>query len=152
MNRRDAVVAMGGILSMTGVGEAGAQQKPTAGTGDLVASKVFLPVGPTVKTMPNGSSRWEALNGTLATGEALSLHVSTVPTGTPGAPLHRIEHSELIVVIAGTLEFLHGDAVERAPAGSVIYVAYGTLHAVRNAGEGEARYAVLQMGGDTTKP
>jgi mannose-6-phosphate isomerase-like protein (cupin superfamily) len=35
--------------------------------------------------------------------------------------------------------------------GSIIYVAFGTLHAVKNVGAGPARYVVIQIGGDTKK-
>jgi quercetin dioxygenase-like cupin family protein len=57
----------------------------------------------------------------------------------------------LIVVEEGTLEFEHDGNVERAEAGSIIYVALGTLHTLKNVGSGPARYVVLQIGGDTRK-
>jgi quercetin dioxygenase-like cupin family protein len=57
----------------------------------------------------------------------------------------------LIVVQEGTLEFQHDGVAERAGAGSIIYVALGTLHAVKNIGDGPAKYVVIQIGGDTKK-
>ena len=33
----------------------------------------------------------------------------------------------------------------------MIYVAYGTMHRVRNIGKGKARYAVIAIGGDVKK-
>jgi mannose-6-phosphate isomerase-like protein (cupin superfamily) len=35
--------------------------------------------------------------------------------------------------------------------GGVIFVASGTLHTVRNVGEGTAKYCVVQVGGDTKR-
>ena len=71
--------------------------------------------------------------------------------GTVASPAHRIQHSEVIVVAEGTLEFEHDGKAERAGAGSIIYVALGTLHTVKNVGDGPARYVVIQIGGDTRK-
>ena len=51
----------------------------------------------------------------------------------------------------GTLEFQHDGKTERAAAGSIIYVAYGTLHALKNVGDCPAKYIVIQIGGDTKK-
>jgi quercetin dioxygenase-like cupin family protein len=51
----------------------------------------------------------------------------------------------------GTLEYTQDGKTERAGAGSIIYVALGTLHAVKNVGDGPARYVVIQIGGDTRK-
>jgi quercetin dioxygenase-like cupin family protein len=90
-------------------------------------------------------------SGTLATGEAVGVHVTMQPAGTAPNPPHRIQHSEVIVVEQGTLEFDHDGQAERAGPGSIIYVAFGTLHTVKNVGEGPAQYAVIQIGGDTKK-
>jgi len=97
----------------------------------------------------NGSVRKMVFDGKLATGEAISAHLSATPAGTPAGAAHKIAHSEFIVVMEGTMEFVHDGKIDRAKAGDVIYVAYGTNHQVRNVGEGEARYLVFQMGGDT---
>jgi quercetin dioxygenase-like cupin family protein len=73
------------------------------------------------------------------------------PAGTIPPALHKIQHSELIVVEQGTLEFDHDGKAERAGPGSIIYVALGTVHAVKNVGDGPAKYVVIQIGGDTKK-
>jgi quercetin dioxygenase-like cupin family protein len=103
------------------------------------------------KTAANGAVGRFVMKGTLATGEAVSVHETTQPAGTAPNPAHRIQHSELIVVEEGTLEFEHDGKTEKADAGSVIYVALGTLHALKNVGAGPARYVVIQIGGDTNK-
>jgi quercetin dioxygenase-like cupin family protein len=101
--------------------------------------------------MPDGSDRWTILAGTVATGEAITLHESWVPAGTPSLPLHTIAHSQLIFVLEGTLEYLHDGVSDRAEAGSVIYVPFGTTDLVKNIGAGVARYFVMHIGGDTRK-
>jgi len=115
----------------------------------LANSRVFAYDEMTTKTAPNGAVSRSAFNGTLATGEAIAAHETTQPAGTDPNPAHRIQHSELIVVEEGTLEYTHEGKTERAGVGSIIYVALGTLHSVKNAGDGPARYVVIQIGGDT---
>jgi quercetin dioxygenase-like cupin family protein len=117
----------------------------------LSASRVFAYDDMPAKTSANGSVGRSAFKGTLLTGEAISAHETTQPAGTPPNPAHRIQHSELIVVEEGTLEYTHDGKVDRAGAGSIIYVALGTLHQVKNVGDGPARYVVFQIGGDTGK-
>ena len=123
----------------------------TAGANPLAASRVFSFDEMTAKTAPNGSVGRNVFNGTLATGEAVAVHETVQPAGTAPNPAHRIQHSEVIVVEEGTLEFEHDGKAERAGPGSIIYVAFGTLHAVKNVGAGPAKYVVLQIGGDTRK-
>ena len=79
------------------------------------------------------------------------MHETTQPAGTVPNPAHRIQHSEVIVVEEGTLEFDHDGKAERAGVGGIIYVALGTLHAVKNVGSGPARYVVIAIGGDVKK-
>jgi mannose-6-phosphate isomerase-like protein (cupin superfamily) len=117
----------------------------------LAASRVFAYNDMATTTAANGSVRHNAFSGTLATGEAISAHESMQPAGTAPGPAHRIQHSELIVVEEGTLEYTHDGKTDHAGAGSIIYVALGTLHSVRNVGDGPAKYVVFQIGGDTGK-
>jgi len=138
-NRREFGIG----LAMLGAVAETAKAQEVTGTGSLGASKVF--------GAANGSERWQALNGTFATGESVSVHESVVPAGTPKGTLHVIKHSELIVVVEGTLSFQHDDVVETVRAGSIVYVAYGTNHLMWNSGESAARYFVMQIGGDTKK-
>jgi mannose-6-phosphate isomerase-like protein (cupin superfamily) len=142
MTRRDfGMAAM--LAAICGVADG-----QEAGVGTLGPSKVF----PAALTkLPNGTERWNGPSGTLATGEALSFHVSIVPAGTPKVELHVIKHSELLTVAEGTLSFEHDGVVDEVKPGSVIYVAYGTNHRVWNSGTTTARYFVIQIGGDTKK-
>jgi quercetin dioxygenase-like cupin family protein len=141
MTRRDFGAGLA-ILAALGA-RVRAQQ---VGTGTLGGSKVFAPA---LAKAANGSERWAVLDGRFATGEAVAMHESVVPAGTPQTPAHVIKHSELIVVAEGTMSFEHDGVVDQAKAGSVIYVAYGTNHRVWNSGDITARYFVTQVGGDT---
>ncbi len=64
-------------------------------------------------------------------------------------PPHTIQHSEIIVVIEGTMAFEHNGRSDKAGPGGVIFVAPGTLHTVKNVGDDAAKYCVIQVGGDT---
>jgi len=117
----------------------------------LAQSRVFAYDDMPAKTAPSGAVSRRAFSGTLATGEAIAVHETTQPAGTAPNPAHRIQHSELILVEEGMLNYTHDGKTERAGAGSIIYVALGTLHQVKNVGDGPAKYVVFQIGGDTGK-
>jgi mannose-6-phosphate isomerase-like protein (cupin superfamily) len=121
-------------------------------TGALTSARVFVLDQMPVRRMANGGESREIVHGTLATGESVNLHQSMqVPGATPNPP-HVIHHSEFILVREGELEFQHeadGKMVsEKAGAGDVIYVAYGTMHTVKNVGSVPAKYVVVGIGGD----
>jgi mannose-6-phosphate isomerase-like protein (cupin superfamily) len=156
-----ASFAAGAACATTGIASAAAQQatpaNPSANppsnptNNPLAVSRVFAYDDMATTTAANGSVRHNAFSGTLATGEAISAHESMQPAGTAPGPAHRIQHSELIVIEEGTLEYTHDGKVDRAGVGSIIYVAVGTLHQVKNVGDGPAKYVVFQIGGDTGK-
>lgn len=123
----------------------------TTAENPLATSRVFPVEEMKARTSPNGSTSRIAFNGTLASGESVGAHESTQPAGTVPPPLHRIQHSEMVVVVQGTLEFDHDGKAERAGPGSIIYVALGTAHSMKNVGDGPAQYVVIQIGGDTKK-
>ncbi|HEX4758005.1 MAG TPA: cupin domain-containing protein [Terracidiphilus sp.] len=123
----------------------------TTAENPLGAARVFSFDEMKVRTMPNGTESRMIFNGTLATGESVGAHESVQPPGTVPPPLHKIQHSELVVIVRGTLEFDHDGEAERAGPGSIIYVALGTMHAIKNVGDGPAQYVIIQIGGDTKK-
>ncbi len=143
-NRRDFGLGVAALLALAAAADA--QTAPDGGT--FGAARVIVP---SLKQAANGTERWAGPAGTFATGEAVSMHESVVPAGTPKGTLHVIRHTELIVVIEGTLSFQHGEVTDTAHAGSILYVPYGTNHLVWNSGDTTARYVVLQVGGDTPK-
>ena len=101
-------------------------QTPNGADNPLAESRVFDYDQMKARTMPNGAESRIAFKGTLATGEQVGAHENSQPAGTVPPALHKIEHSEFIVVEQGTLEFNHDGKQERAGPGSIIYVAFGT--------------------------
>jgi mannose-6-phosphate isomerase-like protein (cupin superfamily) len=119
----------------------------------LADSRVFRYEDMAARTAANGNQSRAITHGTLRTGESVNLHESTQPAGTEPVALHTIHHNEFICVQEGTLTFDHVDASgktisETAGPGSVIYVAEGTNHRVRNSGATSASYFVIAIGGD----
>jgi quercetin dioxygenase-like cupin family protein len=135
------------LMAMSG---ADAQDAKMA-SDSLSHSKVFAFDGLPIRKMANGGESRDVVQGTLATGEAVAIHESLQPAGIAPNSAHKIAHSEFILVQEGTLEFEHDGVSERASAGSVIYVAYGTMHRVRNVADAPARYTVISLGGDVKK-
>ena len=138
------------LLAAAMIAGAAAQESNLA-SDNLSHSKVFAFDNLPVRKMANGGESRYVVEGAVATGETVSIHESVQPAGAPPNPAHRIEHSEFILVQEGTLEFMHDGKTERAGAGSVIYVAHGTMHGVRNVGDGPAKYTVFSLGGDAGK-
>jgi mannose-6-phosphate isomerase-like protein (cupin superfamily) len=128
-----------------------AQNLPMPGkpSDDLAATKVFDYGSMAVRQNANGSERRDVVgSGRLATGEVGAHPFVHAAAGTRPAPAHTINHSEFIVVTQGTLEITFDGRTERAGPGSVIYVAYGTMHQARNPGPGPVQYTVIAIGGD----
>jgi len=126
-------------------------QGQSGGSNQLASSRAFLYEEMPVKTSSSGAEGRSVVSGMLATGETVAVHETMQPAGITPNPAHAIQHSELIVVQQGTLEFQHNGKAERVGPGGVIYVAYGTKHTVRNAGDVPAKYVVIQIGGDVKK-
>ncbi len=142
-----------GVLTLTLMSIAAKAQDSgaSAGGAGLTSSRVFpLAAMPERKTANGGESR-DVLRGVLATGEVVAVHESMQPAGATPVPMHVIQHSELLLVQEGTVGFEHDGITEKVGAGGVIYVALGTLHRVKNVGDGPAKYFVVQVGGDTKK-
>lgn len=145
-------VLLGGIVIGSGLGQAQSSALPPSHASDALAhAKVFSFEQMPVRKMANGGESREIVQGSLATGESVALHESVLPVGSLPNPAHRIEHSEFIVVSEGTLEFDHDGKEEKVGPGGVIYVAFETLHRVKNVGEVPAKYVVIAIGGDVKK-
>jgi mannose-6-phosphate isomerase-like protein (cupin superfamily) len=122
---------------------------PPVTAGVLSQSRVYPVDQIPVRKMANGGESRDVLRGTLTTGETIGVHESQQPAGMVPNPPHTIQHTEVMVVLEGTLAFEHDGKSEKVGPGGVIFVASGTLHTVRNVGEGTAKYCVVQVGGDT---
>ncbi len=151
--RRDLCVALLAVAAMDGGGVAGAQTVVSAVSAPAVLSEpqVFPLDRMPVRKMANGGESRDVVRGALATGEAVSVHESMLAAGIPPNPQHKIQHSEFIMVQEGTVEFEHGDKAEKMGPGSVIYVALGTMHTLKNVGDVPAKYFVIAIGGDVKK-
>ena len=135
------------VLACTGLCSA---QSTTSAT-DLGTSKVFAATDGAVRTTPTGSKSRDILRAALLSGEAVSIHESTHPAGGKPVPLHVVDHSEFIVIREGTVTFVHDGISETAGPGAILYVAKGTNHAVRNAGDTPTTYVVIAIGGDVKR-
>ena len=124
---------------------------PAATQNPLASSGIFPYEQMMVKKAANGTESRSTFTGTLATGETIGVHESMQPVGTPPVDLHRIGHSELIVVQEGTVAFEHDGKEERLGPGGLVYVAFGTVHRIKNVGDVPARYVVIAIGGDVKK-
>ena len=139
------------VLSMALTAGAQAQNLPMPGkpSDNLSTSRLFDYASLPLTHNPNGSERRDIVSsGRLATGEAVHIHASMQPAGAQPGPAHTIQHAEFILVREGTLEIRHDGRTERAGPGSVVYIAYGTMHQARNAGPGPVAYTVVAIGGD----
>jgi len=137
------------FITLTAAARAQNLPMPGAPSDSLVAARVFDYASLSVTHNPNGSERRDVvIGGRLATGEPVHIHESMQPPGLQPAPAHTIKHSEFVLVSEGTLEITQDGRTERVGPGSVIYVAYGTMHQARNAGPGPVRYTVIAIGGD----
>jgi mannose-6-phosphate isomerase-like protein (cupin superfamily) len=138
------------VLAMGFVGVEAQTATPAEGN-VLAHSGVFGFDQMMVRKMVNGGESRDVLRGVLASGEVVGVHESMQPAGAVPVVLHTIQHSELIMVQEGTVGFEHDGKTETVGPGGVIYVALGTLHRIKNVGDGPARYFVVQVGGDTKK-
>ena len=129
-----------------GVGAGGA-----AAAAEMSESRVFPYEEMPVRTMANGGQSRDVVRGVLVTGEAVAVHESMQPAGMVPNVAHAIDHAEIMMVLEGSLEFQHDGRAERVGPGGVIYIARGTVHRVRNVGDGVVRYAVIAMGGDVKR-
>jgi mannose-6-phosphate isomerase-like protein (cupin superfamily) len=144
-----AVAAMG--VTVTGVTVEAQTPAVASGAGVLSQARVYPFDQMPVRKMANGGESRDVLRGELPGGEIIAVHESQQPAGmTPNTP-HTIQHTEVMVVVEGTLEFQHDGKSDKVGPGGVILVTPGTLHTVRNVGDGPARYCVVQIGGDTKK-
>ena len=101
-----------------------------------------------VRKNANGSESRDVLRGRTGTGDPINVHETMQPAGMAPNPAHAIQHTEVICVREGVMEFTHDGRTERASAGDIVFVAKGTTHQVRNAGPGALDYFVVAIGGD----
>ncbi len=90
-----------------------------------------------------GSKR-QLFDGRTATLDMLECHVTTVNPGEATHPPVPQAEDELVIVKDGTVEAQVNGQPQRIGAGSVLFVAGGDLHGVKNIGEKPATYYVIR--------
>ena len=78
-----------------------------------------------------------------ATLAELECHVTTLNPGKTSHPPHKHPNEELVIVKEGTVEVLVNGELKRAGPGSVIFNASNQLHGIRNVGQQQATYHVI---------
>ncbi|HWZ50479.1 MAG TPA: cupin domain-containing protein [Granulicella sp.] len=157
LSRRDLCVALSSLAALSGVPAsltAEAQTNPTpspaAGPDGKLSKSVVFPYSQLpVQHHPNGGAARPVLSGTLATGEFIEVHQTTLPAGQMPHPPHHHRHSELLLIRSGQLEFLNDGVPQTAGPGDVIFTASNVAHGLKNTGTTEASYFVVAIGTQT---
>lgn len=150
MNRRELGAALSAFAvfgSVFGAEQTEAQVPAVGGEGTLLAhSEIFSYDQLPVRSSGNGMTSRAVLRGTLATGEYIEVHETTLPAGEMPHPPHRHTHSELLLIREGKLEVTSDGKRGVVEPGGVIFTASAVLHGLKNIGESPANYFVVAVG------
>jgi quercetin dioxygenase-like cupin family protein len=139
--RRDLCLALTAIASLGLNLEAQSTANPK-----LIHSQIFPYDSLPVTHSSNGGESRAVIHGTLATGEFIEVHETTLPPGQMPHPPHRHTHSELLLIRDGKVEVLSDNQRGTVEAGGVIFTASGVLHSLKNIGDAPAHYFVVAIG------
>ena len=146
MNRRELGLTLSAFAMLSGL-SASAQSGSSSGDAPkLLHSELFSYDKLPVKTSPNGMTSRAVVHGTLATGEFIEVHETTLPAGEMPHPPHRHTHSELLLIREGELQVDSDGQRGIVHAGDVIFTASTVLHSLKNVGTGPASYFVVAVG------
>lgn len=139
--RRDLCLALTAMASLGLKAQAQSPDDP-----QLTHSQLFPYDTLPVSHSANGGASRAVVHGTLATGEFIEVHETTLPAGQMPHQPHRHTHSELLLIRDGKLEVLSDNQRGIVEAGGVIFTASGVLHSLKNIGDTPANYFVVAIG------
>ena len=86
------------------------------------------------------------LKGSLATGESLEVHETTLLPGSAPHPPHHHEHSEMWLIREGVVELTINGVSSQIGPGGVGFVRSNEEHGIKNVGTTPANYFVVAIG------
>jgi quercetin dioxygenase-like cupin family protein len=134
--RRDLLIGLAAAASASSVTLLAQGQRP------LIGPSVFTWDSLAAKKTDVGELR-DVVRGPTATLEELEMHVTTLGAGLASHPPHKHPNEELVIIDRGEVEALSGGSWKRAGAGSIIFNASNSVHALRNIGREPATYHVI---------
>lgn len=143
ITKRDVAVGVLAIAGTLGARAAMDAASPVIGESIYDWNKMV------VKKTPIGETR-QVLRGPTATLDELEMHVTTLNPGEASHPPHKHPNEELIILDKGTVEALINDSWVRVGQGSVILNASNVMHGLRNVGDTQAQYHVVNWRTDKT--
>jgi quercetin dioxygenase-like cupin family protein len=145
-NRRDLVAGLAAFAALAAVATFGTDAAAQAPAPTLVHSQLFPFDSLPVKQNANGGATRAVVQGTLATGEFVEVHETSLPPGQMPHPPHRHTHSEFLLIREGKLEVTSEGKQGIIGPGGIIFTASGVLHGLKNIGTVTATYFVVAIG------
>ena len=146
MDRRELGLALSAFAALGSISAEAQTASPPADGPTLAHSQIFAFDKLPAKSAANGTATRAVIRGTLATGEYIEVHETTLPAGEMPHPPHRHTHSELLLIREGKLEVTSDGQRGIVAAGGVIFTASAVLHGLKNIGDSPANYFVVAVG------
>ena len=146
MNRRELGLTLSAFAMLGSLSAEAQNISSSDDTPKLLHSELFTYDKLPVHTAPNGMTSRAVVHGTLATGEFIEVHETTLPAGEMPHPPHRHTHSELLLIRDGELQVDSDGQRGIVHAGDVVFTASAVLHSLKNVGTGPASYFVVAVG------